>query len=163
MENSYCVPPKALLVALSEAARRGVDVQLITPGQSDLPIVQAATRGEYRRWLRSGLCVFEYQPRVMHSKFALIDESWATVGTFNAMSPGVWWANETNVIVRDASFVSELARVFTVDLAQSQRVTPATCAARPLGTRIWEGCVARAYRAVELLVLGLQEIGRAHV
>jgi cardiolipin synthase A/B len=159
MENSYCVPPKALLVALSDAAERGVDVQLITAGQSDLPIVQAVTRGEYLRWLRNGLRVFEYQPRVLHSKFALVDESWATVGTFNAMSPGVWWANETNVIVRDAGFVSELARVFRVDLAQSRCVTRATCAARPIGTRLWESCVARAYRAVELLVLGLQ--GRA--
>jgi cardiolipin synthase A/B len=156
MENSYCVPPQALLVALSDAAQRGVDVQLIIPGHSDLTSIQTVMRGEYVRWLRSGLGVLEYRPRVMHSKFALIDEIWATVGTFNAMSPGVWLVNETNVIVRDTNFVTELARVFTSDLAQSRRVTSASCASRPLGTRLWESCVARAYRAVEWLLLGLR-------
>jgi cardiolipin synthase len=155
MQNSYCVPPKLLLSALSKAARRGVDVKVMVPGQSDLPSIQAATRGEYLDWVRNGLRVSEYLPRVMHSKFALVDEEWATIGTFNAISPGVWWANETNVIVRDRGFVTELARVFETDLGQSALVTPAWVARRPFRARLWDKLVARSYRLVEWLVVQL--------
>jgi cardiolipin synthase A/B len=153
VQNSYCVPPKLLLSALSQAARRGVDVKVIVPGQSDLPSIQAVARGEYLEWLRAGLRVNEYLPRVMHSKFALIDDVWATIGTFNAMSPGVWWANETNVIVRDRQFVAELAQIFETDLGQSAVVGPSWVARRPLRARLWDKLVARTYRAVEWLIV----------
>lgn len=152
LENSYCVPPKVLLSALSSAAQRGVDVHVLVPGQSDLPIIQAATRGEYLTWVRGGLRVCEYQSRVMHSKFAVIDDDWATVGTFNAMSPGVWWANETNVIVREPAFIRQLARVFERDSAQSVPVTPEWLARRPRSVRLWERVVASAYRLLEALI-----------
>lgn len=152
LENSYCVPPRVLLSALSDAAQRGVDVHILVPGQSDLPIIQAASRGEYLSWMRSGLRVSEYQSRVMHSKFAVIDEDWATVGTFNAMSPGVWWANETNVIVRDRGFVLQLAHVFERDSADSVPVTPEQLARRPRSARLWERFVAIAYRLLESLI-----------
>lgn len=156
IENSYCVPPQLLLSALAGAVRRGVDVQLLVPGHSDLPSIQAVTRGEYRAWLKSGLCVCEYQPRVMHSKFALIDADWATVGTFNAISPGIWWANETNFIVHDRAFVAALARVFEDDVRQSERITLATVASRPWHLRLWERTLAALYRAVEAVVVALR-------
>lgn len=154
LENSYCMPPKVLLSVLREAAQRGVDVQILVPGLSDLPLIQAATRGEYLAWIRSGLRTCEYQPRVMHSKFAVVDEDWATVGTFNAISPGVWWANETNVIVRDREFIAQLARVFEHDSTQSEPVTRAWLARRPCLRRLWERFVAISYRSLESLVVG---------
>jgi cardiolipin synthase A/B len=153
MENSYCVPPRILLAALSAATRRGVDVQLIVPGESDLPSLQAVTRGEYLRWIESGIQVSEYLPRVMHSKFALVDDDWSTVGTFNAISPGVWWANETNVIVRDRGFVAELASVFRNDISESARVSASSVSRRPWPSRARNKLLAVAYRVVERLIL----------
>ena len=93
--------------------------------------------------------MFEYQPRVMHSKFVLVDDDWATIGSFNAISPGVWWANETNIVVHDPLFVAELARVFENDVAQSQPITEAWTARRSWPSRAWEWFVARMYLAAE--------------
>jgi cardiolipin synthase len=158
LENSYCVPPRVLLSELSSAVQRGVDVRIVVPRESDLPAVAAVTRGEFRAWRERGFGVYEYQPRIMHSKFALVDDAWATVGTFNAMSPGIWWANETNVIVRDPAFVAEVARVFELDVAQSRPVDAATMAALPWPARLRDRMLAAAYRATERLVIGARAV-----
>jgi cardiolipin synthase len=151
LENSYCVPPRVLLSDLSSAVQRGVDVRILVPGSSDLPSVQAVTRGEFPAWKQSGFDVYEYQPRIMHSKFALVDDAWATVGTFNAMSPGVWWANETNVIVRDGAFVAELARIFEADVMHSRRVDETTMVGASWPAQLRDRALAAAYRATERL------------
>src|SRR6185436_10963869 len=84
IENAYFFPPPALLLDLYAAAARGVDVRIILPGASDLPIMQRAARAEFGSWIDHGLRVFEYQPCMLHSKFAVVDDDWCTVGTFNA-------------------------------------------------------------------------------
>jgi cardiolipin synthase len=153
IENSYCVPPPALLSALRHAVVRGVDVQLLLPGVTDLPLVQTIARGEYPRWIASGLGVREYAPRVLHSKFALVDDDWSTLGTFNAMTPGVMWSNETNVIVCDPGFVGALARVFSEDSARSSAVTPAWLAGLAWYERLRNRAAASLYRGVERAAL----------
>lgn len=158
IENSYCVPPPALLAALRDAVRRGVDVQLLVPGKTDLPLVQQIGRGEYASWIGSGIRVWEYTPRVLHSKFALVDDEWSTLGTFNAMTTGVMWSNETNVIVSDRAFVTELARVFAVDSAQSVAITPEWSARRPWLSRARERAAGALYRAVEWVALRIQDL-----
>jgi cardiolipin synthase len=156
IENSYCVPPRALLDALSRAAARGVSVKLLQPAHTDLPIVQTITRGEYRAWRRRGLLLFEYQPNVLHAKFALIDDDWGTVGSFNAIAPGLWWANETNLVVKDATFTEALADVFEHDLQQSLAVDDAWLARESWPRRAWQSFAATIYRLLERLdvVLG---------
>jgi cardiolipin synthase len=151
IENSYCVPPRALLEALCAAVERGVSVKLLQPAHTDLPIVQTITRGEYRAWVECGLSVYEYQPSVMHAKFALIDDDWGTVGSFNAIAPGLWWANETNLVVRDAGFVSALARVFERDLQQSLAIDDAWLRRESRLRRAWRAFARTVYRALERL------------
>ena len=151
IENSYCVPPRALLEGLSRAVARGVDVKLIQPAHTDLPIVQTITRGDYGRWLRGGLRVYEYEPRVLHAKFAVIDDDWGTVGTFNAISAGLWWANETNLVVRDAGFASALLRVFELDLSQSLPIDDAWLRRQPVWLRVWRAFAIFVYRCLERL------------
>jgi cardiolipin synthase len=149
IENSYCVPPHRLLEALCAAVVRGVDVRLLQPAKTDLPIVQTVTRGDYARWLQGGLRVYEYEPRVMHTKFAVIDDDWSTVGTFNAISPGLWWANETNLVVRDRNFATAVARVFELDLAQSQSVDEGWLSRQPFWARLWRAFAILVYRGLE--------------
>jgi cardiolipin synthase len=151
IENSYCVPPRALLKALCEAAARGVSVKLLQPAHTDLPIVQTITRGEYRSWLARRLLVYEYQPAVLHAKLALIDDDWGTVGSFNAIAPGLWWANETNLVVRDAAFASALRRIFEGDLAKSRPVDGAWLAEQPRRWRIWRRFADVVFRLLERL------------
>ncbi len=156
IENSYCVPPRSLLEALRQAVLRGVEVKLLQPAHTDLPIVQTITRGDYRAWLDAGLLVYEYEPCVMHAKFALVDDEWSTVGSFNAISPGLWWANETNLIVRDVDFASALSRVFERDLSRSTLVDAAWLSRQPVWLRLWRAFAIFVYRSLERLdvVLG---------
>lgn len=151
IENSYCVPPRALLEALCSAAARGVNVKLLQPAHTDLPIVQTITRGDYGAWIEGGLQVYEYEPRVLHAKFAVIDDDWSTVGSFNAISPGLWWANETNLVIRDAGFASALAHVFALDLSQSAAIDAAWLARQSVWLRLWRAFAIFVYRCLERL------------
>jgi cardiolipin synthase len=151
IENSYCVPPRDLLNALCDAAARGVSVKLLQPAHTDLPIVQTITRGEYRAWRKRKLLVYEYQPNVLHAKLALIDDDWGTVGSFNAIAPGLWWANETNLVVQDAGFVDALRRLFEQDLTRSELVDAAWLARESWAVRIWRRFAAVVYRGLERL------------
>jgi cardiolipin synthase A/B len=151
IENSYCVPPQPLLDALRAAAARGVDVKLLQPAQTDLPIVQTITRGDYRAWIEGGLRVYEYEPRVLHAKFAVIDDDWSTVGSFNAISPGLWWANETNLVVLDSAFAHALAQVFELDLAQSATIDADWLRRQPRWRLLWRAFAIFVYRCLERL------------
>jgi cardiolipin synthase len=124
VENAYFAPPPAMRRALLDAAARGVDVRVVVPGPTDLPSVQHAGRAHHEEWIRGGIRVFEYQPNILHAKFALVDDGWATVGTFNANPTSLRWANEVNLFVRDRRFVAQVASLFERDVVQSREVTP---------------------------------------
>ena len=126
-------------------------MKLIQPAHTDLPIVQTITRGDYGTWVKGGLLVYEYEPRVLHAKFAIIDDDWSTVGTFNAISPGLWWANETNVVIRDAGVVNALMRVFELDLSQSAPIDAAWLMRQPTWLRLWRTFAIFVYRCLERL------------
>lgn len=72
---AYFLPPPRLRRAIERVARRGGRVQLVLPGRSDIPLLQAATRGLYGRLLRAGVEIHEYQPQILHTKFVLADEA----------------------------------------------------------------------------------------
>ncbi|WP_438026299.1 phospholipase D-like domain-containing protein [Sorangium sp. So ce233] len=132
IENAYFFPPAGMLKDLVDAARRGVDVQIILPGETDLPIIQRAARAEHGAWLDRGFKLFEYQRDVMHSKFALVDDDWCTIGTFNANPSSLSAVNEVNLFVFDPEFVARVADLFSRDRADSRPVTRGTLAARSL-------------------------------
>lgn len=159
IESAYCVPPPELLAALARAARRGVDVRLLVPARSDIMSLVEVARGEYRRWLERGIKVHEYRPAVLHGKFAVIDDDWATVGTFNPISTGLWWCNETNVIVHDAAFVRALAELYRTDLARSSTVDHAWLARRARWAGALETWLARLYRGCERGIARRREVG----
>ena len=82
--NAYFFPPAAMLHELAAAARRGVDVRVILTQETDLPIIRHAAHAEMGEWLRAGLQLFGYERALLHAKYAVIDDDWCTVGTFNA-------------------------------------------------------------------------------
>jgi cardiolipin synthase len=123
MANAYFLPPPPMLRCLYEAARRGVDVKILVPGESDLPIIRRAMRAEYGAWIENGLEIHEYRGVVMHSKYAVVDDDWCTVGTFNANSTSLGAANEINVFVTRPDFVERCAAQFHKDLGRATRVS----------------------------------------
>lgn len=132
LESAYFFPPPELLRELYRAAARGVDVRVIVPGESDLPLLKRAARSEYREWTRRGLKIHEYRRCMLHSKFAVVDDDWCTVGTFNINPPSIVWANEANVFVWDRTFVRRLAALFEADLQSCELVTEAAARRRPI-------------------------------
>ena len=81
--NAYFVPDLAVVRALKRAARRGVDVRVLLPSESDVPIVKHASRAMWGGLMKAGVRLFEWQPSILHSKSAVIDGRWSTIGSFN--------------------------------------------------------------------------------
>jgi cardiolipin synthase A/B len=136
--NSYFVPDRRVLRALGQAARRGVDVRIIVPGQSDVDIVRHASRAVWGRLLRAGVRIFEWDESVLHAKTATVDGMWSTIGTFNFDYMSLRMNLEVNVSVLDARFAGRLEASFLTDFEVCREVLLADFRFRPLGQRLLE-------------------------
>ena len=144
LTNAYFVPDPQLLATLEAAAARGVDVSLILPSRTDSWLVFHAGRGHYERLLRSGVKIFERRGAVLHSKTALIDGVWATVGSTNLDWRSFLHNHELNAVVLGAEFGAQVQAMFEKDLAASDRITLQEWKRRPIGPRVKE-VFARAW------------------
>jgi cardiolipin synthase len=133
--NAYFLPTIRLLRALTAAARRGVEVRVVVPGESDVLAVRLASRSIYGRLLRAGVRIFEFGGRVLHAKTAVVDGRWATVGSSNLDSQSLRRNLEANAIVEDERFAGALERMFEEDLAASVEVTTSAWRQRGLAER----------------------------
>ncbi len=143
--NAYFVPDPQLLLTLEAAARRGVDVKLILPSQTDSWLVLYAGHNYYDRLLRAGVKIYERRGVVLHSKTALIDGVWATVGSTNLDWRSFLHNRELNAVVLGAEFGSQVQAMFDKDLAESEAITleqwqqrPAAKRVKELFARLWE-------------------------
>ena len=136
--NSYFVPDGRVLRALARAARRGVDVRIIVPGQSDVDIVRHASRAVWGRLLRAGVRIFEWDESVLHAKTAVVDGLWSTIGTFNFDYMSLRMNLEVNVSVLDAPFAGRLEASFLEDFDHCREVSLVDFRFRPLGQRLLE-------------------------
>jgi cardiolipin synthase A/B len=122
LTSAYFVPTGRMLRALVGAARRGVDVRLILPGQSDVPMVRLASHALYGRLLAAGARIHEYQGGVLHAKTLLADD-WALVGSSNFDHRSALHDLEINVTPLFPASRRALERRFRTDLALSRRIT----------------------------------------
>ena len=130
--NAYFLPDKLVIRRLIEAARRGVDVRVIGPHATDHPYVRWASWSMFGRLIRNGVRVYEWQGSILHSKTAVIDGVWSSVGSHNLDHRSLHYNLEVNVNVFDRSFGSAMARAFREDLKSSRQVTLADVRGRPL-------------------------------
>jgi cardiolipin synthase A/B len=140
LSHAYFVPEGRIARALAAAARRGVDVRILCPGRSDVPIVSLASRHTWDRLLNSGVRIFEWNESVLHSKSAVIDGEWVTVGSLNLDRISLRNNRELNISVLDSDFAAVVERQFLLD---TERSTEVSC--REFKTRSW------AQRAIETL------------
>ncbi len=128
--NSYFIPDLTVCRALERAARRGVEVRVILPRQSDVPPVAFAAQHLYTRLMKAGVRVHEFLGCVLHAKTALVDD-WATTGSYNLDSLS-WRTNlEANMATREPGFVRAVAASFEADLARCEEVDPDAWGRRP--------------------------------
>lgn len=138
LTNAYFAPDPQLLATLKSAAARGVDVKLILPSQTDSWLVFHAGRGYYEQLLRAGVKIYERQGVILHSKSALIDGVWSTVGSTNLDWRSFLHNDELNAVVLGAEFGKQIQAMFEKDLAASDVVTLEQWDRRSLDLRVKE-------------------------
>jgi cardiolipin synthase len=132
LTNSYFVPDDDLVRLLQEAARRGVDVRVLTAGEkTDVKAVLYAGRERYEPLLRAGVRIYEYQPAMIHSKTLVVDGRWSTVGTMNFDNRSTALNEESNLVVYDAAFGARMDSVFREDLRWAREIRLERFARRP--------------------------------
>jgi cardiolipin synthase len=124
LANSYFVPDDDFRNMLTDAARRGVDVRILTAGpKTDVKTTTWAGRARYEELLRVGVRIYEYQPTMLHAKTFVIDGLWSTIGSLNFDNRSLAFNNETNVVVLDSAFAGRMERSFEEDLKYSKEIT----------------------------------------
>ena len=144
LTNAYFAPDPQLLTTLISAAQRGVDVSLILPSQTDSWLVFHAGRNYYGRLLRGGVKIYQRRGVILHSKTALIDGVWATVGSTNLDWRSFLHNQELNAVVLGPEFGKQVQAMFDKDLALSDQITLQEWQRRGLDLRIKE-LFARAW------------------
>jgi cardiolipin synthase A/B len=113
--SPYFLPPWRLRRALYRAIKRGVTVSVMMGGQTDVPLADYVSRSYFPRLLRKGLTILLYQPTVLHAKYAIIDDNWATVGSTNLDYLSLLHNREANIITRHPPDVATLRGHFQKD------------------------------------------------
>jgi cardiolipin synthase A/B len=112
IENAYFLPDRGLRRALVQAAARGVDVQIIVPGRSDVRIIEWASLYVLRNLARRGIKLWRWRGAMMHAKTATIDGIWSTIGSYNFDSQSRFNNLEVTVEILDPKVGEELVQVF---------------------------------------------------
>jgi len=122
LATPYFVPSRAALFALEGAAMRGLDVRLVVPKASDSKLVTAAARSYYDKMQRAGVRIYEYGPRMLHSKALLLDDAEAIIGTSNFDTRSFSLNFEIVMLFRDKGVAADLEKSFVADMAGSVEV-----------------------------------------
>ena len=144
--NSYFVPDRRVRRVLAQAVRRGVQVDVLLPLESDVPAVMYATRRLYGWMLKRGIRLYEWPQSILHSKVAVVDDDWCTVGTHN-LDHRSWAYNlEINVVVSNAEVAQALRARLEQDLGIAVVVDARAWKYRPLSQRLLEWIFFRLRR-----------------
>ncbi len=122
LTDAYFVGMTPYVQALRAAAMDGVDVRLLVPGTTDIPILRAISRTGYQPLLEAGVRVFEWNGPMLHAKTAVADTRWARVGSTN-LNISSWLGNyELDVAVEDEPFARAMEQMYMEDLSHSTEI-----------------------------------------
>jgi cardiolipin synthase len=138
MTNSYFFPDDQIIKALTAAAGRGVDVQIILPGITDSWLALYAQRYHYTELLKSGVKLYERNTSLLHAKTAVVDQVWSTVGSTNMDYLSLLNNDEVNAVILSKEFAVEMEKMFVRDLADSRQIQWDEWKKRPLLPRARE-------------------------
>ncbi|MCF6325052.1 MAG: phospholipase D-like domain-containing protein [Gammaproteobacteria bacterium] len=126
LTTPYFVPDHRTQKALLTAVKRGVEVRLLVPRSSDVRLARWAANAVYAHLLDAGVKIYEYLPRMLHAKVAIVDGRWATLGTANLDYRSLFQNYELNLVSRNPDFCARLQTQFEMDLTEASAV----CATR---------------------------------
>lgn len=124
--NAYFAPDRSFVELLAAAARRGVDVRILTAGpRTDVNIVRLAGRAWYDTLLEAGVRVYEWQPSTLHAKTFVVDGEWLTIGSMNFDNRSMALNDEATLMVLDRTVGEQMDRIFIDDLGHATEITAA--------------------------------------
>jgi cardiolipin synthase A/B len=125
IENAYFLPDDLMRKELTEAAKRGVKVEVVVPGKKiDQKLVRLASKRHWPELIRAGVRIFEYQPTMMHVKLMIVDDIFVSIGSGNFDNRSIRLNDEANLDVLDRNFAAQQTRSFETDKRRSHEVTP---------------------------------------
>ncbi len=142
LTHAYFVPDRALKKGLIEAARRGVDVQVLVPEHSNHVTADWLARRHFHDFLEAGVRIFRYKHIMIHSKTATVDGLWSTIGSANIDRYSMLGNYELNVEVYSRRLAAQMERMFEVDKTNAQELTLTEWERRPLPAKIAERTLA---------------------
>lgn len=135
LTTAYFLPKRSLLRALLRAARRGVDVKILMPGKSDVPMVKWAAFYIVRFLLQKRIPIYEYQKSILHAKTMIIDNE-AFIGSYNLNHRSLMHDLEVEVVLNDPSSLDNMLHQWHIDLSHSKTVSERDFATPSLFARI---------------------------
>lgn len=123
LTHAYLIPDADMLRALIRAARRGVDVRIIIPAESNHIVADWLSRGFYGALLRGGVRLFLYQNAMVHAKTATVDGQWSTIGTANIDRLSLHGNYEINVEVFNLAVARQMEEIFEIDSTNTIELT----------------------------------------
>ena len=122
LTDAYYAGTTAYVQALRSAAKDGIDVRLLVPNGTDIPILRPLSRAGYRPLLEAGVRVFEWNGTMLHAKTAVADGRWSRVGSSN-LNISSWLGNyELDAVVEDESFAREMEEMYLEDLTNATEI-----------------------------------------
>lgn len=157
--NAYFLPGRRFRHALMAAAQRGVKVSLLLQGRVEYVLLHYATQAMYGALLDAGVRIHEYHRSFLHAKVAVIDGTWATVGSSNIDPFSLLLAREANIVVSHAGFAGELLQ----SLRQAMQQGAVEVVGAAWKEKFWLRRFANwlAYSLVRLMI-GLSGYGGRH-
>lgn len=139
LEQAYFVPDDLTVELLVAALRRGVQVEIITPGPLiDQAMVRRASRSRWGALLSAGGRIYEFQPTNLHYKVMIVDGLWSSVGSTNFDNRSFRLNDEANLNVLDSAFAARLEEIFAEDKKHSREITYDAWLRRPMAEKLWE-------------------------
>lgn len=140
---AYFAPRPAFVDALVDAARRGVQVRVLVPGEHiDKNFVRIAGRAVYDALLAAGVRIWEYCPTMLHAKTMTVDGAWSSVGSVNFDNRSFQLHDEATLCVQSTDFAAALTAQFEADLEVSEEIRVRRWRDRPVHQRVWEHLMA---------------------
>jgi len=138
LTTAYFTPSRRMVYSLEEAVRRGVDVRLLLPGESDVPAAYYTGRAFFSRLLKKGVRIFAYQGEMMHAKSYVFDGCWSIVGSANLDFQSLRRNDEGNVGILDQSFGQKMTEIFEEDITHAPEIQKDEWVRRPYSEKIKE-------------------------
>jgi cardiolipin synthase len=122
LTDAYFAATTPYIQALRAAAMDGVDVRLLVPQATDIPVVRALSRSSYRPLLEAGVRVYEWNGPMVHAKTAVADGRWARIGSTN-LNIASWLSNwELDIVIEDEGIGQEMERMYLKDLENATEI-----------------------------------------